>query len=113
MKTFRNACLFAALFAYEANAAVSSTTALNGDYSGVLALNAPTTAKLIMAVDTPTTITRSCVDATGTDPILIVTGNNVDDMDKVIIDTWTMSLVTDAGKYTGDSNACEDSTDAG
>jgi len=109
--------LFATFLAYEANAAVGSELFLLGtgtsDYAAVLTLNDPTTAKKLMVTDTPSMITRSCIDASGTDPILIPTGNTVDDLDKVIIDTWTFSLVDDAHKWTGECPTCTDSTDAG
>ena len=82
------------------------------DYAAAIAYNDTPQTKL-MQTDTPTTITRSCMDASGTDPILIPTGNTVDDMAKIIIDTWTFSLVDDANKWTGQCNVCSDSTDAG
>lgn len=108
--------MFATFLAYEANAAVGSEAFLLGtgtsDYAPVLALNDSAATKL-MQTDTPTTITRSCMDSSGTDPILIPTGNTVDDMSKIIIDTWTFSLVDDANKWTGQCDVCSDSTDAG
>lgn len=107
--------MFATFLAYEANAAVGSELFLLGsgtsDYAAVLALNDPTTANKLMQTDTPTTLTRSCMDTSGTDPILIPTGNTVDDMAKIIIDTWTFSLVDDANKWTGQCDVCSDNTD--